>query len=90
VNDFTAAGVVKTLIKNGIRVPDDVSVIGFGNDYMAEMIEPTLTTVCQPGFTMGEKAMQMLINRINSEKTQEPKTEVLPTELIVRNTTRKR
>ncbi|MDX9770044.1 MAG: LacI family DNA-binding transcriptional regulator [Tenuifilaceae bacterium] len=90
VNDFTAAGVVKTLVKNGIKVPEDVSVIGFGNDYMAEMIEPTLTTVCQPGFTMGEKAMQMLINRINSEKTLEPKTEVLPTKLIIRNTTKKR
>lgn len=90
VNDFTAAGVVKTLQKNGVKIPDEISVVGFGNDYMAEMIEPTLTTVNQPGFTMGERAMQMLINRINSEKTQEPHTEVLPTELIVRNTTKKR
>ncbi len=90
VNDFTAAGVVKTLQKNGVKIPDEISVVGFGNDYIAEMIEPTLTTVSQPGFTMGERAMQMLINRINSEKTQEPHTEVLPTELIVRNTTKKR
>jgi LacI family transcriptional regulator len=90
VNDFTAAGVIKTLTRNGISVPNDVSVIGFGNDYMAEMIEPTLTTISQPGFTMGEKAMEMLINRINCEKTLEPKTEVLPTTLIVRNTTKLR
>jgi DNA-binding LacI/PurR family transcriptional regulator len=39
---------------------------------------------------MGERAMEMLINRINSEKAQEPRTEVLPTELIIRNTTRKK
>jgi LacI family transcriptional regulator len=88
VNDFTATGAIKTLIKNGISIPNDVSVIGFGNDYIAEMLEPTLTTVSQPGFTMGEKAMQMLIKRINSDKTQMPRTEILPTSLVVRNTTK--
>lgn len=87
VNDFTAAGTIKTLVKNGISVPKDVSVIGFGNDYIAEMIDPTLTTVSQPGFTMGEKAMEMLINRIKSEKTLEPITEVLPTKLVIRKST---
>ncbi len=88
VNDFTAAGVIKTLNRNGISVPDDVSVIGFGNDYIADMIEPTLTTVSQPGFTMGEKAMQMLISRINSDENSPIKTEVLPTRLMIRNSTK--
>jgi LacI family transcriptional regulator len=90
VNDFTAAGVVKTLTKNNISVPNQVSVIGFGNDYIAEMVEPTLTTVSQPGFTMGEKAMQMLINRINSEKSVPAKTEVLQTKLVIRNSTKQK
>lgn len=54
------------------------------------MFEPTLTSVSQPGFTMGEKAMQMLINRINSEKTLPSQTEVLPTKLIIRNSTKHR
>jgi LacI family transcriptional regulator len=90
VNDFSAVGVLKTLIKNKISVPNDVSVIGFGNDYISEMIEPTLTTVSQPGFTMGEKAMQMLINRINNEKMQTAQTEVLPTQLVIRESTKRR
>lgn len=90
VNDFTAIGAIKTLIKNNIAVPDNISVIGFGNDHIAEMFEPTLTSVSQPGFTMGEKAMQMLINRINSEKTLPSQTEVLPTKLIIRNSTKHR
>lgn len=90
VNDFTAAAVLKVLRKNGIRIPEDVSIVGFGNDYMAEMIEPTLTTVSQPGFTMGEKAMEMLITRINSEKNVEQRIEILPTSIIVRKTTRSR
>jgi len=88
VNDFTAAGTIKTLTRNGINVPNDVSVVGFGNDYIAEMIQPTLTTVSQPGFTMGERAMQMLINRIKSEKDVEAHTEVLETELVVRESTK--
>ncbi len=90
VNDFTAAGVLKTLQKNGVKVPNDVSVIGFGNDYIAEMIEPTLTTVSQPGFTMGERAMQMLIDRIKNEKSNPVQTEVLPTSLVLRNSTKRR
>jgi len=90
VNDFTAVGVLKTLQKNGVKVPSDVSVIGFGNDYIAEMIEPTLTTVSQPGFTMGERAMQMLIDRIKNEKSNPVQTEVLPTSLVLRNSTKRR
>ena len=90
VNDFTAAGVLKTLQKNGVKVPNDVSVVGFGNDYIAEMIEPTLTTVSQPGFTMGERAMQMLIDRIKNEKSNPAQTEVLPTSLVLRNSTKRR
>lgn len=90
VNDFTAAGAIKTLQKNNIQIPDEISVVGFGNDYIAEMVEPSLTTVSQPGFTMGEKAMQMLINRINSEKTVPAQTEILPSKLIIRNSTKPR
>jgi LacI family transcriptional regulator len=90
VNDFTAAGVIKTLKKNNISIPTDVSVVGFGNDYIAEMVEPSLTTVSQPGFAMGERAMQMLINRINSGTPAEFKTEVLQTKLIIRNSSKTR
>ncbi|MDY0348488.1 MAG: LacI family DNA-binding transcriptional regulator [Tenuifilaceae bacterium] len=90
VNDFTAAGVIKTLVRNNVRVPDDVSVIGFGNDYMSDMIQPTLTTISQPGFTMGERAMEMLISRIKAGKSIEPRTEILPTSIVVRESTKKR
>lgn len=88
VNDFTAAGVIKTLKSNNISVPKDVSVVGFGNDYISEMIDPPLTTVSQPGFTMGEKAMSMLIDRINNDKSLDYRTEVLQTQLVVRQSSK--
>lgn len=88
VNDFTAAGAIKVLKENGIHVPNDVSVVGFGNDYISEMIDPPLTSVSQPGFAMGEKAMNLLIDRIKQEKTTEFKTEVLQTQLVVRESSK--
>ena len=90
VNDFTAAGVIKALTNNNVRVPEDISVIGFGNDYMSDMIQPTLTTVSQPGFTMGERAMEMLISRMDEGKSIKSRTEILPTNIVVRESTRKR
>jgi LacI family transcriptional regulator len=88
VNDFTAAGVIKALKDNNISVPKDVSVVGFGNDYISEMIDPPLTTVSQPGFTMGEKAMSMLIDRIKQDKSLDYRTEVLQTQLVVRKSSK--
>ena len=88
VNDFTAAGAMKVLQKNGIKIPTDVSVVGFGDDLTAEMTDPALTTVKQPGFEMGKKAMEMLIQRIKQTKTEPPKTEILKTNLIIRESSK--
>jgi len=88
VNDFTAAGALKILHRNGYKVPDDIAVVGFGDDQTSLMVEPTLTTVNQPGFEMGKKAMEQLIRRITQTKTEPPVTELLKTQLIVRESSR--
>lgn len=87
-NDFTAAGAMKILQKNGLRVPQDISVVGFGDDLTAEMLAPALTTVKQPGFEMGRKAMEMLIQRIKQTKPEPPRTEILKTSLVVRDSSK--
>ncbi len=88
VNDFTAAGAVKILTRNGIRIPQDVSVVGFGDDQTSMMVEPTLTTVSQPGYEMGKRAMEQLIRRITQNKQEPPVTEMLKTQLIVRESSK--
>ncbi len=88
VNDFTAAGAMKVLLRNGYKIPQDIAVVGFGDDQSSLMVEPTLTTVNQPGFEMGKKAMEQLIRRITQTKQDPPVTEILKTQLIVRESSR--
>ena len=92
VNDFTAAGTLKVLKRNGIDVPKSVSVVGFGDENVAQMVDPSLTTIRQPGYEMGRRAMEMLIARISQAKQENfvPATEVLKTSLVVRDSSKTR
>ncbi len=86
VNDFTAAGVIQALKKIGKHIPENVAVIGYGDDDIAKMIDPTLTTVRQPGKEMGARAMELLHKRLSSlEESTEIISEVLQAELVKRN-----
>jgi LacI family transcriptional regulator len=89
VNDLTAAGAIQALKQMLFRIPEDVSVIGFTDGLVARVTDPPLTSVSQHGFELGEKAMTMLLRRINVLEEDVPAmTEVLPTELVLRGTTR--
>jgi LacI family transcriptional regulator len=86
VNDLTALGVVK-LVQNGIRVPEDLSVIGFDNIGLTEMVTPTLTTIGQPTYQMGRQAAKLLISKIMRDATdlKDPRhLLVFSPELVVR------
>jgi DNA-binding LacI/PurR family transcriptional regulator len=89
VNDMTASGVLKVLKQMRFRIPEDVSVIGFTDGLVATVTDPPLTTVSQHGFEMGKKAMEMLLKRIDAlEEDYPPVTEVIPADLVVRESTR--
>ena len=63
-NDETAIAFVKTVHAAGLRVPDDVSVIGFDGIELADFCEPTLSTIAQPRFELGAVGAQLLIDRL--------------------------
>ncbi|RZJ23603.1 MAG: LacI family transcriptional regulator [Acinetobacter sp.] len=87
-NDPTAVEIIKGLKKLKVRIPEDVAVVGFSNDFVSEIIEPSLTTVSQPVKQIGETAAQLLIDQINRDvKDWKAVTKVLNTTLIVRNST---
>ena len=86
-NDMIAIGVLKGLRENGLKVPDQIGVVGYDDVQMAQMLTPELTTVRQPKYDMGFQAAEMLIRMINNEKIDSSE-HTLKTELIVRNSTK--
>jgi LacI family transcriptional regulator len=90
VNDLTATGALKALKRMGILVPEDISVAGFTDGLVATVTDPPLTTVSQHGFDLGKKAAEILLDRINSGfELKTPTLEVIPTTLIIRESTKK-
>ncbi len=88
VNDFTAIAVMQMLQQNGYLVPVQKAVAGFGDDPIASIVQPTLTTVQQKGFEMGIEAAQVLINRIKKpDEDLQTTVRVFPTSLKIRNST---
>jgi LacI family transcriptional regulator len=82
-NDTTALSAMIYLRDRGVRIPEDVGIVGFSNEPFSRVVSPSISTIAQPGFQMGQKAAEMILSQIeNKEKTFQ--TLVLPTELIVR------
>ena len=85
-SDVTAMGAMRCLNEVGLRVPDDIGLIGFDDIPASSTITPPLTTVRQPIQGMGEAAANLLIEAIESG-SKEHHCVTLPTELVVRNST---
>lgn len=85
-HDIVAAGAMMALKNLGIKIPDEVGVVGFSNWQFSSMIDPPLTTISQPGFKIGEQSAKLLLEMINRKKGQplNPKDIVLDTELLIR------
>ena len=86
-NDLIAISVIKTLKNANFIIPDDVGVVGFDDIYMARMIDPELTTVRQPNYEMGYKAVELLVGVLEESKQTGENDIILNTELIVRKST---
>lgn len=86
ISDIMAVGVIRSARENGLRIPDDLAVIGFDNISLASMCEPLLTTISQPKYDMGCIAMELLLKQIKSGN-KEPQYIFLEHELIIRETT---
>lgn len=82
-NDMMAIGVVECLRKYGKEVPDQVAIVGFDDIPMAKWYKPSLTTVKQPVYEMGQVAVRIMVEQIKSGITKE-NNKILTPELIVR------
>lgn len=84
--DDVAFGVWEQVRQRGMRIPDDISLLGFGDMPDAHLMEPPLTTVRIPFLEIGRQLARMAIEKANSPRSPLPET-VVPTELILRGTT---
>lgn len=90
VNEEFSTSAIRSLQGKGLRVPEDVSVIGFSNGTLSKRFIPSLTTVNQHGAEIGAKAARLLIDRLEaaSESEEHYTTEIIKTSLIKRESTR--
>lgn len=84
VNDLTAVGCARALMDRGVRIPEDVSIAGFGNVLVSENFKVPLTTIRQPKFTLGMTAMDMM-QSIMAKKSVQPTR--LPATVLPRQST---
>lgn len=87
-NNLVAVGVLVELRRRGVRVPEDVAVACFGEIELASLIDPFLTTIREPAYEAGRRAMEMLQERI-AGSTAAPRHETLSVELMARRSTRR-
>lgn len=89
-NDFVAAVCMRTLKEHGVDIPHDIAVVGFNNDAVGTLIEPSLTTINYPGIDMGEIAARNLINHLKGiSNLEQTNTIIVRSELIVRKSSLK-
>ncbi|MEE6280755.1 LacI family DNA-binding transcriptional regulator [Georgenia sp. MJ170] len=86
-NDQMAAGLVRGLQQAGLSVPGDVSIVGFDNSIIAELVTPRLTSIAAPRRNQGAAGIRHLVGRITEDDTMINRDSTLPTRLTVRSST---
>jgi LacI family transcriptional regulator len=86
-NDLSAFGAMEAIQQRGLRIPEDISLVGFDNLPQASLVYPKLTTIHQPLEQMGQVAVKMLLEQIQNPELP-PRHVTLATQLIVRDSCR--
>ncbi|AJY76951.1 LacI family DNA-binding transcriptional regulator [Paenibacillus beijingensis] len=84
ISDMVAIGAIRAADDSGLRVPEDISVMGFDDIPIAKSYLPGFTTVRQPVYELGVQAAQMLLKQIRQKEDYAPEAKILPHEIIIR------
>ncbi len=88
LDENSAIKAQRTILQNNIKIPEEISIIGFVNGKLPRFVTPSLSTISQHGRYVGEVAAKLLIDRLNNDHDAEYTTTVIKTDLIERETTR--
>ncbi len=88
INDHCATGIMYAVKQARLKIPDDISIMGFTDGELAKASDPMLSTVEQHGFDMGKHAAKLLIDKINGVSQGRYTNKIVKTNLIIRGTTK--
>lgn len=83
-NDIIAYGAIQAIKDANLRIPDDISIVGFDDDYLSRYLNPPLTSVTLPVVGLGSEAVRIIINLIKKKKNNNQINIILPTHLTIR------
>jgi LacI family transcriptional regulator len=86
-NDVAAFGVARAVFEAGLSIPEDISLIGFDNVELANVVRPPLTTIHQPKYEMGQAAVQILLDQAKSGRLGVPEQREFGVRLVMRSST---
>jgi LacI family transcriptional regulator len=89
-NDPVAAGAIKAILEAGLRVPEDIAVIGAGNVHYSDLLRVPLSTIDQSSSTIGETAADLLLQSMESKKPTAARRIFIPPRLVVRESSRRK
>ena len=90
-NDLEAAICMQELMLHGIRIPEDIAIVGFNNDAISKLVNPKLTTIDYPGQQMGEATARNLINHLNGLPSLNSSNKiVINSQLLIRQSSLKK
>ncbi len=89
INDPAAIQVMQVIKERGLKIPEDIALVGFNNEPITALLEPALTTIAQPAFQMGQLAARHILEQIMKPEEFIPQKIVLKTTLIIRKSSLK-
>lgn len=87
-DDFIALGAFNAILNNGLRIPEDISLIGYDDQNFASQLHPKLSTIRQPALDIGKHGVDILVEMINNQAITNQKVKLAP-KLIIRDSTAK-
>ena len=90
VNDLTAAETMRIIKKAGLKIPNDIALVGFTSGMISDLTDPTLSSVEQHGYNIGREAVRLLIERIEKKNDLPSQTILIKTQLVVKGSSREK
>jgi LacI family transcriptional regulator len=80
---------MKIIKQHGLTVPRDIALVGFNNEMISDLTDPTLSSVEQHGYLIGREAVKMLIERVEKKHDLPSQTKIIKTELVIKGSSKR-